>query len=82
MMKYDRDMAQQLLDLRVQVNKDLGLHPASKQQRHAAMSGNEVRKMVPIHMRNLTGCLCEFDKYERALFNERSIKRPFKGTGN
>jgi hypothetical protein len=81
MMKYTKDMAQQLHDLRKQVNKDLRLtmSPANQKQ---ARSGLEIRGMVPIHMRNLTGCLCEFDKYERALFNERSIKRPYYGTGN
>lgn len=33
-----------------------------------------------LHMRDLTNCLCEFDKYNRALNNERSIKRPYQGT--
>lgn len=32
-----------------------------------------------LHMRDLTNCLCEFDKYSRALGNERSIKRPYNG---
>lgn len=43
--------------------------------------GGEVRTMQYIHMRDLCNCLCEYDKYDRALFNERSIKRPYYGRG-
>ena len=80
MMKYSPGMADQLIELQQQVNKDLGLKmtPKTKQQ---AMSGKEIRDMVPFSMLNLTNALCEYDKYERALYRERSIKRPYNGQG-
>ena len=34
-----------------------------------------------MHMRDITNCLCEYDKYERALNNERRIKRAYSGLG-
>lgn len=36
--------------------------------------------LPPMHMRDLCNCLCEYDKYERALNNERKIKRGYSGT--
>lgn len=36
-------------------------------------------KLPPIHMRDLCNCLCEYDKYNRALNNERHVKRPYAG---
>lgn len=80
LMPLQRGWQEQLLELQKQVNKDLcGVTKPTPAQMKQLKSGQEVTKLVPIHMRNLTGCLCEFDKYERALWNERSIKRPYKG---
>ncbi len=36
-------------------------------------------KLPPVHMRDLCNCLCEYDKYNRALNNERHVKRPYAG---
>lgn len=36
-------------------------------------------KLPKMHMRDLCNCLCEFDKYNRALNNERHVKRPYAG---
>jgi hypothetical protein len=75
-MPLQRGWQSQLLDLQRQVNKDLGLKLNNKLK-----VGGPVLSMQYIHMRDLTNCLCEYDKYERALYNERSIKRPYYGTG-
>lgn len=81
---------EQLLKLQGQVNKSLKLSvPTGKVLRKGTpcpevkelTKGGEVRKLQYIHMRDLTNCLCEYDKYERALFNERNIKRPYGGRG-
>lgn len=37
-------------------------------------------KFPLVHMRDLCNCLCEYDKYNRALNNERHVKRPYGGT--
>lgn len=37
-------------------------------------------KLPTVHMRDLTNSLCEYDKYERAMNNERHVKRPYAGT--
>ena len=79
MMPLQRGWQEQLLELQAQVNKDLGTE-TKKGKTVPVRSGGEVRKLEPLHMRDLTNCLCEYDKYERALFNERSIKRPYAGT--
>lgn len=36
-------------------------------------------KLPLVHMRDLCNCLCEYDKYNRALNNERHVKRPYSG---
>lgn len=36
-------------------------------------------KFPQLHMRDLCNCLCEYDKYNRALNNERHVKRPYGG---
>jgi hypothetical protein len=36
-------------------------------------------KFPLVHMRDLCNCLCEYDKYNRALNNERHVKRPYGG---
>ena len=63
----------QLLELQEQVNKDfVGINKhLPKQQR-----------LPKMHTRDLTNCLCEYDKYERALNHERDIKRGYNGTAN
>lgn len=37
------------------------------------------RGLPKMHMRDLCNCLCEYDKYNRALNNERHVKRPYAG---
>lgn len=34
---------------------------------------------VHVHARNVQNCLCEFSKYERALWNEGHLKRKYPG---
>jgi 5-hmdU DNA kinase-like protein len=91
MMPLQRGWQEQLLDLQKQVNKDLKtVRPETQIKPTSRITlgtfgetykrGGEVRQLQYIHMRDLTNCLCEYDKYERALFNERSIKRPYHGT--
>lgn len=81
LMPLQRGWQEQLLDLQKQVNKDLKCAvPKTNQQLQKLKAGGEVRDIQWIHMRDLCNCLCEYDKYERALFNERSIKRPYAGT--
>ena len=76
-----RDAEEQLLALQEKVNKDFtGKAQPTKAQLTKLKKGGEIRGSTPIHMRDLCNCLCEYDKYERALFNERSLKRPFAGT--
>lgn len=36
-------------------------------------------KLPKMHNRDLCNCLCEYDKYNRALNNERHVKRPYSG---
>ena len=36
-------------------------------------------KFPLVHMRDLCNCLCEYDKYDRALNNERRVKRAYGG---
>lgn len=75
-MKPPNDALQRLRGLQENVNDSLKLGPPPKKPPR----GGEVRKMEYIHMRDLCNCLCEYDKYERALFNERDLKRPYHGT--
>jgi len=77
LMPLQRGWQERLLHVQERVNKDLNLSPKKDSK-----NGGEVRRMQYIHMRDLCNCLCEYDKYERALFNERSIKRPYYGQGN
>lgn len=69
-----------LLELQEKINKSLKLSKPTGRDLTKYKQGGEVRAMQYIHMRDLTNTLCEFDKYERALYNERSLKRPYKGS--
>jgi hypothetical protein len=63
-----RGWEEQLLELQGKVNKTLAKQSTKK------------LTFPRMHMRDLCNCLCEYDKYERALNNERNIKRPYAGT--
>lgn len=86
LMPLQRGWQEQLLALQERVNLDIYklTNPKGKAPSRSApkigKAGGEVRTLQPLHMRDLCNCLCEYDKYERALFNERSLKRPYAGT--
>jgi len=67
---------EQLLTQKEQVNDALAGYDAYGNR----IRTKPVKRMPHIHMRDMTGCLCEFDKYERALNNERNLKRGYPGT--
>lgn len=73
-----RGWQDQLLELQEKLNKELAgcyfdKNPANRRSA-------KLPDFPRMHMRDLCNCLCEYDKYERALNHERSVKRPYAGT--